>query len=146
MKIKFVSALLLTLLMTSSFGSKINRITLSELHLKADLIVMGKVTDLVHEGNNDRVTIQIDSHLKGKCLQKVVSFTLVTRGGLKDFDPSLNIGDSGVFFLKLQCRSGAIEKAYWGSIATFPKNHFELTNPNQELEPTRKTPVDEVEA
>lgn len=142
MKIKFVSALLLTLLVTSSLGSGINRITLTELQSKAGLIVMGKVTDLVQEGNYDRVTIQIDAFLKGKCLKNTVSFTLVTRGGLKDFDPALSIGDSGVFFLKFQCRSGAIEKAYWGSIATFPKNHFELTNPNQELEPTRETPVE----
>ena len=65
--------------------------------------------------------------LKGKSPQTVYTFTLVTRGGLNDFDPALKKGDSGVFFLKLRKQEGEVEKAYWGSVATFPKNHFDLT-------------------
>ena len=127
MRMRYLSALVFLAFAITSFASSINRITLAELQLKADLIVMGKVTKLVEEGNQDHVTIQVDSYLKGKSKQKVYTFTLITRGGLKDFDPSLKKGDSGVFFLKQQCRSGAIEKAYWGSIALFPKDHFDLT-------------------
>jgi len=31
------------------------------------------------------------------------------------------------FFLKLREQEGKVEKAYWGSVATFQKNHFDLT-------------------
>ena len=43
--------------------------------------------------------------------------------GLKDFDPELKVGDKGVFFLTRN--KGKFEKAYWGSIAIFPKDNFE---------------------
>jgi len=112
---------------TISFASKIRRITLAELQAKADLIVMAKVTKVVAEGDIDHVTVKVDSYLKGKSPQTVYTFTLVTRGGLKDFDPSLKKGDSGVFFLKPRKLEGQVEKAYWGGVATFPKNHFDLT-------------------
>ena len=119
----------------TSFASKISRITLSELQSKATYIMLAKVTKLVEGGNRDHVTIKVDSYLKGKSPQTVYTFTLVTRGGLKDFDPSLKKGDMGVFFLKLMALEGQVEKAYWGSVATFQKNHFDLTekkrNPNK---------------
>jgi hypothetical protein len=121
------TTLILLSVSTAAYGSQINRITLSELHAKADLIVMSEVTELVKEGNQDHVTIQVDSYLKGESPQTVYTFTLVTRGGLKDFDPALKVGDTGVFFLKLKEQEGQVEKAYWGSIATFQKNHFDLT-------------------
>jgi len=134
-KIKWLSFLVLVALAATSFASKINRITLSELQTKADLIVLAKITKLVKEENLDRVTISVDSYLKGNSPQKDHTFTLVTRGGLKDFDPSLKKGDMGVFFLKLMALEGQVEKAYWGSVATFQKNHFDLTekkrNPNK---------------
>jgi hypothetical protein len=127
---------------TTSFASQIRQITLSELHAKASLIVMGKVTKIVADKNIDRVTIKVDSYLKGKSPQTVYTFTLVSRGGLKDFDPSLKKGDSGVFFLKIEKQEGQVEKAYWGSIATFPKNHFDLTEdkkkPNKADAPHKK--------
>ncbi|MDA7915810.1 hypothetical protein N9B94_01080 [Verrucomicrobia bacterium] len=88
---------------------------------------MGKVTNLVQEGNHDRVTIGVDAYLKGEGTQAVYTFTLFTRGGLKDFDPSLKKGDSGVFFLKIRKADGKAEKAYWGSVATFDRNNFVLT-------------------
>ena len=69
----------------------------------------------------------MDLYLKGKSSQKVYTFNLVTRGGLKDFDPSLKKGDTGVFFLKLREQEGQVEKTYWGSVATFQKNHFDST-------------------
>jgi len=126
-KTNFLTGLFLLVFAANGFASQINRITLSELHAKADLIVMAEVTKLVEEGNQDHVTIKTELYLKGKSPQTVYTFTLVTRGGLKDFDPSLKEGDSGVFFLKLRKQKGQVEKAYWGSIATFQKNHFDLT-------------------
>lgn len=127
---------------TTCFASKIRRISLSELQAKANLIVMAKVTKVVAEGDTDHVTIKVDSYLKGESLQTVYTFTLVTRGGLKDFDPSLKKGDSGVFFLKRKKQEGKVEKAYWGSVATFPKNHFDLTEEEKKASPkTTKTKI-----
>ena len=88
---------------------------------------MAEVINLLRKGNQDHVTIKADLYLKGESSQKIYTFNLVTRGGLKDFDPSLKKGDTGVFFLKLREQEGQVEKAYWGSVATFQKNHFDLT-------------------
>lgn len=96
-KTNFLTALFLLIFAADSFASQINRITLSALHAKVDLIVMAEVTKLIADGNQDHVTIKADLYLKGKSPQTVYTFTLVTRGGLKDFDPSLKKGDTGVF-------------------------------------------------
>ena len=116
---------MLFILNNYSFASGINRITLSELQEKADLIALAKVEKVIPNDDRDIVTIKIDSFLKGVSEEKELSFILVTRGGLKDFDPVLKRGDTGVFLLK---KKGAeVEKAYWGSVAIFQKNHFDLT-------------------
>ena len=136
MKRIIVVSLACAVLSATSFASQIIRITLSELQAKADFIVLGQVTKLVEDGDQDHVTIQVDSYLKGKGPQDVYTFTLVSRGGLKDFDPALKKGDTGVFFLKTRKLEGQVEKAYWGGIATFQKNNFyirkkEEKNPNK---------------
>jgi hypothetical protein len=113
--------------LTTAQASQIKRITLAELQAKADLIVLAEVTKVVQDGNRDNVTIQVDSYLKGENRQTAYTFTLITRGGLKDFDPALETGDTGVFFLKRKAQEGQVEKAYWGSVATFQQNHFDLT-------------------
>ena len=110
---------------TVGFASSIGRITLSELEAKADFIVMGQVMSVEEEGNIDHVIIKVDAYIKGDASQTEYKFTLVTRGGLKDFDPDLKKGQSGVFFLKQQGQ--AFKKAYWGSVAIFSENHFLLT-------------------
>ena len=124
-KILFLSVILVFFLNSYCFASSISRITLSDLQEKADLIVLAKVIKVEHDGNRDSITIKIDSFLKGESKEKDLSFTLVTRGGLKDFDPILKKSDTGVFFLKKKERK--VKKAYWGGIATFQKNHFNLT-------------------
>lgn len=91
--------LFLAYLSLTSFASSIKRITLTELQAKADLIVLAKVTKVVAEGNNDHVTIRIDSYLKGESPQNTYTITLCSRGGLKDYDPVLKEGDIGVFSL-----------------------------------------------
>lgn len=127
-------SLLLAFLSLTSFASSIKRITLAELQAKADLIVLAKVTKVVMEGDSDHVTINIDSYLKGEGPQTIYTFTLCTRGSLKDYDPVVKEGDTGVFFLKCSKQEGEAEKAYWGSVATFNKNNYDLTEkkePNQ---------------
>jgi hypothetical protein len=128
-------ALLMLAAATTGFASEIARITLAELQAKADIVVMAKVTKVVAEGDADHITIEIDSYLKGNGPQKVYSFTLVTRGGLKDFDPAIKEGDFGVFFLKSKIQEGGVEKAYWGSVAIFPKDNFELTKEDTKSQP-----------
>jgi len=120
--------LVLCIVCVSGFASQINRISLSELHAQADLIVMGQVTDVAKKENRDHVTITAGAYLKGSDDQKTYTFTLITRGGLKDFDPALRKGDTGVFFLKRKAQKGRVEKAYWGSAAIFQKNHFYVSD------------------
>lgn len=124
-KMFFSTFLLLFALTPSGFASEISRITLAELYEKADLIVMAGVTRVDRAGERDEVTIQVESFLKGNSPDRKYTFTLVSRGGVKDFDPVMKKGDTGVFFLK-QMRKG-VEKAYWGSVAVFVKNNFNLS-------------------
>lgn len=126
-RIAHLSLLFLLACPNTGSASQIQRITLAELQAKADLIVTARITGLVKDGNRDYVTIQVGSYLKGDGPQTTYTFTLTTRGGLKDFDPALRTGDTGVFFLKRKDQKGQIEKAYWGSVAIFQQNHFVLT-------------------
>ena len=124
-KMILLSTIMLFILSSYCFASEIIRISLSELQEKANLIVLAKVIKVEQDMDRDKVTIKIDSFLKGEIKEKELSFTLITRGGLKDLDPALKKGDTGVFFLKT--KGAKVEKAYWGSIATFQKNNFDLT-------------------
>ena len=124
-KMFFSTILFLFALTASGFASEISRITLAELYEKADLIVMAGVTQVDSRDERDEVTIQVELFLKGNSPDRQYTFTLITRGGVKDFDPALKKGDTGVFFLK-QKRKG-VEKAYWGSVAVFTKNNFSLS-------------------
>jgi len=139
---RILLGMVILLLMVSVVGvfcyaSEIKRITLSELEKKADYIVLAQVQNVIKDGDADKVTIKVDSFIKGDSPQKEFTFTLITRGGLKDFDPALKKGDAGVFFLK---KEGAeVKKAYWGSIAIFPQNHFDLTKVDQPLQLTIKS-------
>lgn len=108
-------------------ASSIKKITLDDLYLKADLIVIAQVINLDTRDNQDHLTIKVAKSLKGTCRESIISFNLVTSGGLKDFDPELRIEDTGVFFLKKSKIKPHIRKAYWGSVATFTKNHFYLS-------------------
>lgn len=125
-KVFFLLSILFLTFSVSSVASEIKRISLSELQEKADLVVMGEVTDVAKEEDQDHVTIQVDSCLKGSSFKNIYSFTLITRGELKNFDPTLQNGDTGVFFLKLKEQD--VQKAYWGSIAIFQKKHFFATD------------------
>lgn len=69
------STAFLLIFATTSFTSQISRITLSELYVKSDLIVMAEVVKLLKNGNQDHVTIKADLYLKGK-LRKPIGAVL----------------------------------------------------------------------
>ncbi len=123
---KKISLLLLSVVFftASVYASRIMRLPLKELPGKSNSIVLGEVVKVVPQDNEnlDTVTIRIDAVLKGELEDKEATFILSTRGGLKDFDPQLKVGNQGVFFLIK--KNGTFEKAYWGSMAIFPKNNF----------------------
>ncbi len=121
---KYIITILLVVVAITSetYASVIVRLDLKELPNISEYIVLGKVISISPEGNRDAVTIKIATQLKGNLQREEVTFMLTTRGGLKDFDPQLVIGDTGVFFLSES--NGKIKKAYWGSIAVFNKNNF----------------------
>jgi hypothetical protein len=128
--IKLISCLIALLFLafaSTGFSSQIKKIPLSSLKDRADIIVIAEVIIVDEEQHYDNVTIKVDSFLKGQSPQTIYTFTLITRGDLKDFDPHLKKGDTGVFFLKQRKQTGQVEKAYWGSVAIFQKNHFSLT-------------------
>lgn len=127
-RIHFLTFFFLLAFAASGFSSQINKITLAELHATADLIVMAEVIKVVEEQHVDHVTIRTNLFLKGAGSRPIYTFTLIPRGGLKDFDPSLKKGDTGVFFLKKKNQEGHVEKAYWGSVAIFQKNNFQVTD------------------
>jgi hypothetical protein len=118
------SLLAVAALSIPAVASQIDPITLKELESRATHVVLGKVTKVEENRNEDIVTVEVAAFLKGKSEAKSYKFRLVTRGGLKDFDPAVKVGASGVFFLKEQEGTENATKAYWGSIATFPKDHF----------------------
>jgi len=121
------------------FGSQIQRITLAELADRSDAVVLGEVVGCREEGNRDRLTVRVGVVLKGRLPVETFALTLVSRGGLKDFDPALRKGDTGVFFLKHDPRTGEIEKAYWGGVAVFGKNHFHAQDGGAARKPTVRT-------
>lgn len=110
----------------SSFAlaSDIALLPLKELPGISPVIVLGDVIHVVPQDNEnlDTITIRIHAVLKGDLKEREATFVLSTRGGLKDFDPLLKVGDTGVFFLKQE--NNTFKKAYWGSIAIFGKNNF----------------------
>ena len=111
------------LLSSTLYASKIGRITLEDMESKAEYIILGKVTDVERELDRDKITMEIRKLLKGNKLSKEkVSFWLTSRGGLKDFDPEVQIGSSIVAFLVEE--NGNFKKAYWGSIAIFTKPNY----------------------
>lgn len=131
-KIFFSTVLFLVVLSGADAASEISRITLTELYEKADLIAMARVMRVARDKKEDEVTIKVELFLKGNIPERTMTFSLVTRDKAKDFDPILKKGDTGVFFLK-QKRKG-VKKAYWGSVAIFSKNHFDLSKEKPGME------------
>lgn len=102
-------------------ASEIASLDLDKLAPQSELIVVGVVTALSDSDSaSDTISVRAISTLKGKSEAKSFSLRLRNKGDL-DFDPTLAVGDQGVFFLK-SIKDGRAELTYWGSIAVMPKS------------------------
>jgi hypothetical protein len=108
-------------LVPRAIASQISPLDLSALAGKAEVIVLGHVEGVKRlDDDRDEITVRIADVLKGKAADKTVTFPITCRGGLKDFDPELKVGDKGLFFLKA-VQDGKSALAFFGSVAIFPK-------------------------
>ena len=102
-------------------ASQINPLDLSALAGKSEVIVVGSVEGVKRlDDSRDEITIRVADLLKGKAADKSITFPITCRGGLKDFDPELRVGDKGLFFLK-EVKDGRSALTFFGSVALFPK-------------------------
>jgi hypothetical protein len=123
MRVRYMAtAVALSLLLVPRSGaSQINPFNLSALGGKAEVIVVGHVEGVKRlDDMRDEITVRIADVLKGKAAGKTVTFPITCRGGLKDFDPELKVGDKGVFFLQ-PVEDGKSRLAFFGSVALFAK-------------------------
>ena len=111
---------------SSSLASQINTMSLKQLQATAEIVALGQVTAVRSEGDLDHVAIQADTFLKGSSPETSFTFTLATRGDLKNFDPVLKKGAHGLFFLKKAKGTGKVTKTYWGSYAVFQSGIYSL--------------------
>ncbi len=101
-------------------ASQIASLDLDKLAPQSELIVVGVVTAIADsDAASDTISVRVISTLKGKSEAKSFSLRLRNKG-VKGFDPTLAVGDQGVFFLK-SIKDGRAELTYWGSIAVMPK-------------------------
>jgi hypothetical protein len=115
-----VFGLAFTQLPTAS-ASQINPLDLSALAGKSDVIVIGNVEGVKRlDDSRDEITVRIADVLKGKADERTITFPITCRGGLKDFDPELRVGDKGLFFLQ-EVKEGRSALAFFGSVALFAK-------------------------
>jgi len=122
MRLLILGVLALTIsLAPTARASQINPLDLSALAGKSEVIVIGSVEGVKRlDDSRDEITIRVADVLKGKAGGKSITFPITCRGGLKDFDPELRIGDKGLFFLK-EVNDGRSALAFFGSVALFPK-------------------------
>ena len=123
MRTVFCVVLFILFVIPQSFASRIVTLSLEELLNKSDFVVLASVTKVVNLEYRDRVTIKVSGYLKGESKEKRYTFTLSPRG-LRDFDPELKKGDTGVFFLTIDKETLKVTPTYWGGVALFTKNHF----------------------
>jgi hypothetical protein len=127
---------------TLAYASQIRQLELAELPSRSHVIVLAKIlrVDKISLDSrvptpDDKVTIKVASALKGSIKQDEVEVLLQPRG-VKDFDPTLKVGDTGVFFLR---EVGELEAklAYWGSVAIFQKPNFVVSKKAEEQQALR---------
>ena len=111
-------------------ASRFTPISYSELLSRSSHVVIGTVTHVKELSKEEHTGIQlatIKAHklIKGSGPEKEFKFRLRYKG-LKDFDPKLTKGDSGVFFLT-KAKDGVF-LAFHGSVALFSKKNFTSQN------------------
>ena len=97
---KKIIIIIVLLFASNAFASKIGRINISGLESRSELIVIAKVSNIESDSALDKVTIDTSKVLKGTPTNDEIIILLQVRGGLKEFDPQLQKGDFGVFFLR----------------------------------------------
>ena len=125
---KPIIALLFVLGFSSTlFASKIPLITSDELLKKSELVFIGTVLEVMpRQEVLDKVKVRINSLLKGEEKSPDIIVILQVRGGLKDWDPILKVGNMGVFFLR---KSGdSYRSAHGGSVSIFEKSYLDSSN------------------
>jgi cyclophilin family peptidyl-prolyl cis-trans isomerase len=104
-------------------ASSIEQLELGELTGRTEGIVLAKVTKVVRKDDDtDEATIAVVSVIKGNIVPSELTVELLCRGE-KNFDPELQQGQMGVFFLREIAESKA-KLAYVGSVAIFGKANF----------------------
>jgi cyclophilin family peptidyl-prolyl cis-trans isomerase len=123
----------LLMLLTSLFLMPLTNITASSIEIaesadlpaKAEVIALAEVVSVNQNGDLDNVSIKIAAVIKGSLKVDKLDLSLQVRGGLKEFDPKLKVGQNGIFFLK-SIDGAKAQLAYPGSIAIFPKPNFQV--------------------
>jgi len=118
-----VSVLVVLVCGAGAFGSEIKQMELAELSDSAEVVILAQVVKVTKiSAEVDETTIKVGAVLKGKLGTGNLKIVLTTRG-VKGFDPTVKVGDTGVFFLK-DVKKEAAKPAYPGSVAVFSKPNF----------------------
>ena len=119
----------------SAFGAQNLPTDFADVSKHSELIITAKVVKVVpmkfgrEDIPYDELTIQVASILKGKL--KDMSVKIVTEPrGMRDFDPLLKVGESGVFFLIKDYKFGYRLTAR-GAVAIFTRGNFALKDENK---------------
>jgi hypothetical protein len=130
-----IISVILIALLNSSFATQVASADLSKLTAQSQLVIVAKVLSVTPVELNDRkdkpydsVHVQISTVLKGELKEETINVILEPRG-VRDFDPVLKVGQSGVFFLNLNAQ-GHYRLTASGAVAIFERGSFLLGEPS----------------
>ena len=111
-----------------------NLITESELVVVAEVAAVSPIEiDSRTPTPFDQVELNIAGVIKGELEESVLSIVLEPRG-VRGFDPSLTVGDSGVFFLR-KATDGRTRPVTFGAVALFGNRNFVVTKDEAARQP-----------
>lgn len=116
-------------LITCAFASQLVPVELSDLSAKSELVVVARVAnvspveiDSRRPTPFDQVKLTVVTVLKGQLSKDSLTIILEPRG-VRNFDPSLKPGDSGIFFLR-EDSDKRIRPITPGAVALFENTNF----------------------
>lgn len=111
------------------FGSQLLPTNLSDIGARSELIVVAKVVEVRAVVLNERldkpydeVTLMVATVLKGQLKDSKLKIITEPRG-MRDFDPALEVGQSGVFFL-VNTEGSGFRLTASGAAAIFDRGNF----------------------
>ena len=114
-----------------TLASQISRLSLQQLASSSQYVVLGQIEKIIASDEwSDTVKVKVEAIIKGGFHSTGYLEIKLSNRGAKDFDPILSPGENAVFFLK-EVKGWQATLANPGSIATFPKDNFKIT----QLEP-----------